>query len=81
MGTKQLREAFNDAAGPEATCTMALLDYVQQGGTEWQILSFYGSYADGTPFEVKSQRIRPNGSVEVAARETAQGMLQRRKPQ
>lgn len=79
MGAKQLREAFNAVAGSTATCHAALLDYVRQNGTDWQILIFHGICADGTAFEVKSDLIPPNGNVEAAARKTAEIMLEQRK--
>lgn len=75
MGVRELQSAFNDSAGAAASCSKAFLGYVQAGGTEWQILTFNGSFADGSGFVIKSDRIRPSGDVIIAARQTAQALL------
>jgi len=72
MGVKDLADAFNQVTGPAASCSKAYLGYVQGGGVEWQILTFDGSLPDGSPFRIKSDRIRPGGDVMLAARQTAQ---------
>lgn len=80
MGVGELRESFNAVSQPAFTCTMALLDYDRANGKEWQILRFRGTGADGLPFEVVSQDIGPGVDLNQAARETAQRMLDQRKP-
>lgn len=75
MGVKGLREAFNSVAAPAFTCTLALLDYKRAHDVESQILTFAGSAADGTPFQVTSEALRPQSDVIVAAKTTAQQML------
>lgn len=76
MGVKELRQAFNETSAPTATCMVALLEYESANDTQWQILYFSGNYADGQGFTIKSNRIRPNGDVNQAARETAERLLQ-----
>lgn len=80
MGSGELRENFNSISHPGFTCTLALLDYDRANGKEWQILRFRGTGADGTPFEMVSQDIGPGADLNRAARETAQRMLDMRKP-
>lgn len=89
MGIGELREAFNSVSQPAFTCTLALLDYertenndpkIHRRYLEWQILRFRGTGADGTPFDVVSQDIGPGADLNQAARETAQRMLDQRKP-
>lgn len=75
MGVKELREAFNAVAEPTFTAQKAFLDYVQQGGTQYSVITFSGIDDAGTPFEAKSNRIKPKGDVILAARETAQALL------
>jgi hypothetical protein len=75
MAVSDLREAFNLVAAPRYTCQQALLDYERADGAEWQILSFSGRGQDGNGFEIKSDRIGPSGDLVVAARETAQRLL------
>lgn len=75
MGVKELRDSFNLVAEPDATVRTALLDYVNQGGTQYQRLTFKGSWLDGTEFETKSDLVRPGGDVIIAARSTATAML------
>ena len=71
MGTKDLVIAFNAAAAPYATCGRAELGYDRSHDTEWQILTFYGTKADGTPFEIKADKVRPGGDIVQATREAA----------
>lgn len=80
MGVGELRDNFNAVSQPDFTCTMALLDYERANGKEWQILRFRGTGADGTPFEMVSQDIGPGADLNQAAKETAQRMLDQRKP-
>lgn len=75
MGVKELREAFNEVAAPAAVCIKALLEYERANDTEWQVLYFSGSYADGAGFSIKSDRIRPSEDVNLAARATAERLL------
>lgn len=77
MGVRELRDAFNDAAQGQATCQQCLLGYDRHGDVEWQILTFSGIGADGQPFTVKSDRIRPGSDVTMAARQTATDFVQK----
>src|SRR5882724_9916374 len=70
MGASDLRSAFNSAA-PGYSCTMALMDYHQHSGSEWQRLTFCGTKPDGTAFEVKSDLLPPETHLETAARAVA----------
>lgn len=80
MGVGELREAFNAVSQPAFTCTLALLDYKRGGGAEWQILLFRGTAADGSAFEIASDGLKANTDLNLAARETAQKLLDQRKP-
>ena len=75
MAAADLVDAFNSVAGDAFTCTRATLGYTRANDTEWQILTFYGTDAQGVAFERKSDRVRPDGDVILAARETAQAAL------
>ena len=79
MGTKELRESFNAAASPAATCTKASLTYERPDGKEVTLLTFEGTKADGTAFSIRSEPIPPKGSVEIAVRVTAQRLLEQQK--
>jgi len=79
MGTKELRETFNSVTGPLATCTAARLTYERPDGKEVQILTFEGILPDGMPFSIRSEPIPPRGVVELAARETAQRLLEQKR--
>lgn len=78
MGAKELRAAFNEVAAPAATCIKALLEYERAGGAEHQVAYFSGNYADGSGFAIKSDRIPPSGDVNLAARATAERLLQQK---
>ena len=78
MGVRELRDGFNAVSQPDATANAARMSYVQQGGTEWQVLQFTGSWADGSPFTLKSDRLRPGTDVVLAARMAAIQMLQQK---
>lgn len=81
LGTSGLREAFNEISRPAGfNCTMALLDYERKHDTEFQILRFRGKDAAGADFEIKSNDLRPNTDLATACRETAQLLLDQRKP-
>lgn len=75
MAVSDLREAFNVVVSPRYTCQQALMGYVRDAGAEWQILTFSGRGQDGNGFEVQSEKIKPSGDLIVAARETAQRLL------
>lgn len=79
QGVKGLREAFN-AAAPGFKCTLALLDYDRANGKEWQILIFRGTDAGGSAFEIKSMDLGPGADLATACRETAQRLIELRKP-
>lgn len=80
MGTKELRQSFNEVLGTEGNCIKALLEYEppRGDGIQWQVLYFSGSWASGAGFAIKSDRIRPNGDVNLMARETAERLLQQK---
>lgn len=80
MGVKELRDEFNLTAGKEARCVKALMGYKPSGGMEYQVLYFSGNYADGSEFVIQSDLIRPSGDLLTASRETAQALLNQRKP-
>jgi hypothetical protein len=77
MGTKELRENFNQVAEPRAACQDALLYYENAGVTQWQRLKFSGIDGSGQPFEIISNRLRPGSDVVMAARMTAQHWLEK----
>jgi len=82
MGVKELRDTFNLATEPDASARKAFLDYKTQGGVQYQILTFEGSFADGVAFSIKSNLIRPNGDPNMMARETGLLLLsQRQRPE
>lgn len=80
MGVGELRTAFNSVSEPAFTATLALLDYERKDTTEFQILLFRGTAADGSAFEIKSDKLRPGTDINQAAKETAQRLLDQRKP-
>jgi hypothetical protein len=75
MGTRELKNAFNEVSQPVANCTQATLGYDRSSGVEHQKLVFSGNYSDGTVFSLESNPLRPEGDVMVAARETAEMLL------
>lgn len=79
MGVKELRAAFNEVTSTAATCSKALLEYENANDTQFQVLYFSGSYADGAGFVIKSDRIRPGDDVNLAARATAERFLQQKR--
>lgn len=81
MGVSDLREAFNGVSQPRFACAKATLHYLRANDSEWQVLTFYGIGADGTAFEITSDRLRPNGDVTGLARDTAQRLLDRPPPE
>lgn len=79
-GIKGIRDAFNAELGAAGSCRTALLDYLRQGGIEYQILQFSGNWADGSPFSIKSDRVLPKGDVQAMAAATAQQLLKTKGP-
>lgn len=75
MGAREMRDAFNLAAQPTATCAKALLEYERAHDTEFQVLYFSGSYSDGSGFAIKSDLIRPGGDINEMVRATAARVL------
>lgn len=81
QGVRGLRQAFNETVGPAGfNCTMALLDYERKHDSEFQILRFRGKDATGADFDIRSEDLRPSSDLGVACRETAQRLLDQRKP-
>lgn len=76
MGARDMRDAFNEAAKPTATCIKAFLEYENANDTQWQVGYFSGNYADGSGFVIKSDRLRPNGDVLEMVRATAARLLE-----
>lgn len=79
MSIASIREVFNAAAAPYAA-TFTLMDTVRANGIEWNVLTFRGIGPDGADFEIKSNRIRPEGSLIEAAQETAERLKARTPP-
>lgn len=80
MGIRELRDAFNEVTGLQASCSKALMDYKISGNIQYQVLFFSGNFADGTGFVISSELIRPLGDLAAASRETATKLLQQRTP-
>ncbi len=80
MSIAEIKDAFNEVAAP-AVATVCLMDMVQGNGIEWQVLTFRGIAADGADFEIKSDRVRPGGSLIEMARETAKRLIATKGPQ
>ncbi|MFA6267669.1 MAG: hypothetical protein WC670_18375 [Pseudolabrys sp.] len=76
MGVKELREAFNSVASPRFSANVALMDYSRAHDTEWQILTFSGTAADGSAFTIKSDPLRAETDLPEASRVTAGRLLQ-----
>ncbi len=87
MGIRELRDSFNFIAAPAATCTHASMTYERPDGKEMTFLTFSGIFADGVPFQIKSDGIPSNRAyldlrnlpIDVAARETAQRLLEQKR--
>lgn len=75
MGAADLRDSFNAVASPAFNCARATLEYVRAHDVESQVLTFTGNATDGSPFEIKSPALRPGADVNLAARATAQTLL------
>lgn len=72
MGVAELRSAFNEVAELAGfTCARAELTYEPGDGVQWQRLTFRGTDAAGKPFVVRSDRLRPETDVALAAKEVA----------
>jgi len=78
VGIKDIRNLFSDALGSAGVCTKAWLNYERRDGQEVQLLSFDGTWADGTAFSTVSDPIPRNGILELAARATAEKLLKDR---
>lgn len=75
MGVSDLRDAFNSVAEPAFTCHKATLGYLRANDSEWQILTFNGIGADGTPFEARSDRLRASDDILSSARAVAASLI------
>ena len=80
MGTKQLRESFNAAAGGKFICSTALLSYEQANGKEWQRLTFSGTDATGGAFTTQSGQLGPGVDVNQAAAACALELVAKTEP-
>jgi hypothetical protein len=76
MGIAELKAAFNEGAGGAFTATSATLGYERHSDVQFQILTFRGTDAAGRPFERRSDRLRPETDVIVAARDLARSMVE-----
>lgn len=79
MGVAELIAAFNQVAEPRYSASKGLMSYLRASDTEWQILTFSGIGADGAPFEVRSDRLRPGTNIVIAAGQVAQTLLDQHK--
>lgn len=75
MGSSELRDSFNSVTEPNFIATMALLDYVREHDTEWQVLWFRGTAADGAPFDIKSDPLRAGTDLNMEAKAVAHRLL------
>lgn len=75
MGAPDLRDAFNLVAAPAFNCQRATLHYEKAHDVESQVLTFTGSSAAGEPFTIDSGPLRPGADVNLAAKATAQQLL------
>jgi hypothetical protein len=80
MAAADLRDAFNAVSEPRFTCQRALLGYETRDQTQFQRLTFSGTGADGTVFDIRSDLLRPGIDVNLAARVVAQRLLDQPKP-
>jgi len=80
MGTKELKNSFNNEAAPTAMATKAYLTYEPVNGKEWQFIRFDGTWQDGIPFSIKSGPIAAQMNMDLAARTVAQTLLKQRGP-
>ena len=74
MGTRELRDSFNQQAAPTATCSKALMETLGGG---IQKLYFSGSYADGQGFVIESGQIKPGADLVLASLGVATELLNR----
>lgn len=77
MAIKDVRNAFNSAAEGVATANVALMNIERASDSEFQRLEFQGTLvADGSPFKIRSDRIRAGGDLIEAAKATAATLRQ-----
>lgn len=76
MSVAGLREAFNSVAAPAFTASMAFLSTEHSAGREWSRLLFRGIRGDGAAFEVASDLVPPGADVNLAAKATAQKLME-----
>lgn len=74
MGVRELREAFQEVVGPEATCVKAFMDTIAGGS---QVLIFSGLFADGSGWVIQSEPVPPSGDLIASARQTARNLMER----
>ena len=79
MGIADVRNAFAAALGEHGQVSSATKSIERHDGTEYDRLVFIGTFvADNAPFTIRSDRIRPGGSLLEAARATAAELLKQR---
>lgn len=74
MGVRELREAFQEVVGPEATCVKAFMDTIAGGS---QVLIFSGLFPDNSGWVIQSEPVPPSGDLTAASRQTARELLNR----
>lgn len=80
VAATDLRDAFNAVSEPAFSCVRAFLNYEAGDGIQFQRLTFSGTGADGSVFEVRSDKLRPDTDVNLAAAAVARKLLDDRKP-
>lgn len=70
-GSIVIREAFNKAASPDARAEKAFHRYDYHDNVAFERVRFVGRKADGTPFDVESDRLRPGSDLSAASAEVA----------
>lgn len=78
MGVADLRDAFNSVSQPAFTCARATMSMSRANDTEWQILVFRGTGADGTEFAIQADRAPASADGLQVARVTAQRLIDQR---
>lgn len=76
MGVKEIRDAFNLAAGPRFSCSRVFLNMHRADGGEFQMLTIPVIDASGGgEFEVKSDMLSASVDPVTAARDLAAKVL------
>lgn len=73
--SSDLRNAFNAVAEGKATASKAYHRYEHEHDAEFEVVSFAGSLADGSPFEIESTKLRGGSDLIAAAGDAARALL------